>query len=112
MTTRGWQPGCRRVPPSRWRNPMTLLAIDPDTTLLDLLAFALRRQGREVLTTTDGAVGLRLWQTKAPALVLVSADAATVTGWDVCARIRDAGATPVLLLAEHPTETEVIRGLE
>jgi DNA-binding response OmpR family regulator len=91
---------------------MPILIVEDDADLLDILCFALRREGHEVIAARDGAVGLQLWKAKDPELVLLDVDLPKVNGWEVCKQIRSESNTPVLMLTASRADTDVVKGLE
>jgi DNA-binding response OmpR family regulator len=91
---------------------MEILVIEDDADLLEILAFALRREGYDVVAARDGAAGLQQWRDKDPALVLLDIDLPKVDGWDVCKQIRSERTTPIVMLTAAGAEADRIRGLE
>src|SRR5262245_22445645 len=91
---------------------MSILIVEDDADLLDLLCFAMRREGHDVIAAHDGAVGLRLWEEKDPQLVLLDVDLPKLSGWQVCKQIRSTSSTPVIMLTATSSEADVIKGLE
>jgi DNA-binding response OmpR family regulator len=91
---------------------MAVLIVEDDPDLLDVLCFALRREGHDVIAARDGAVGLQLWKSKDPQLVLLDIDLPRVSGWDVCKQIRSESDVPVLMLTAARSEADIVRGLE
>ena len=91
---------------------MSILVVEDDADLLDVLCFTLRRKGYDVLAAHDGAVGLHLWQTKTPQLVLLDADLPKINGWELCKRIRSESNTPVIMLTGASSEADTVRGLD
>ena len=89
---------------------MSILIVEDDPDLLDLLCFALRREGHEVVAAHDGAAGLQLWKTKDPRLVLLDVDLPKVSGWDVCKQIRSESDTPVIMLTAAGAEGDIVKG--
>jgi DNA-binding response OmpR family regulator len=92
------------------RSAMSILIVEDDPDLLDILAFTLRREGHEVLLAHDGAAGLNLWQTKRPDLVLLDVDLPKMSGWDVCKEIRKDSDTPVIMLTAADKNADIITG--
>ena len=91
---------------------MAILIIEDDDDLLDVLSYALRRRGYDVLAAHDGPSGLRLWESKDPELVLLDAGLPQVSGWEICRRIRAEASTPIIMLSGATTEVDVVRGLD
>ena len=91
---------------------MKVLLVDDDAELVDLLAYALRREGYTVLTALDGEQALQRWEAERPDLVLLDGILPKVDGFEVCRRIRHASATPVIMLTARDAEADVLRGLQ
>lgn len=90
---------------------MSILVVEKDPVLLDLLIFMLRRAGYEALIARDGAAGLRLWQEKQPELVLLETALPNLSGWEVCEAIRKLDQTPLIFLSHATSDVEIVRGL-
>jgi DNA-binding response OmpR family regulator len=91
---------------------MSILIVEDDADLLDILCFAVRRAGHDVIAAHDGAIGFELWKSKDPELVLLDADLPKMNGWDVCKAIRNESATPIIMLTASGDESDIVRGLE
>src|SRR5262245_55169679 len=91
---------------------MSILIVEDDADMLDILCFAVRREGYDVLAVHDGATALALWQQKDPQLVLLDAALPKLSGWEVCQQIRRESATPVIMVTAAASDAEVVRGLE
>jgi DNA-binding response OmpR family regulator len=91
---------------------MSILIVEDDPDLLDILCFALRREGHDVIAAHDGAAGLQLWKAKDPRLVLLDVDLPKMSGWEVCKKIRSESNTPVIMLTGASTDADVVKGLE
>ncbi len=91
---------------------MKILLADDDADLLEVTAYALRREGFAVIAANDGAQALRRWQQDRPDIVVLDVNMPQPDGFAVCRQIRDAGATPVLLLTALNREEEIVRGFE
>jgi DNA-binding response OmpR family regulator len=90
---------------------MSLLVVEPDSDLLDLTLFMLRRAGYEGIAAHDGASALRLWKAKRPQLIIVEADLPMLSGFDVCEAVRKVDETPVIFLSEGGSDADVVRAL-
>src|SRR5256885_8927700 len=89
-----------------------VLVVNKDSGLVDLLKYALRRDGYSVVTALNGEQGLQSWQTEQPDLVLLDRQVSQVDGVEVCRRIRSQTRTPIILLSERPTESQILDGFE
>jgi DNA-binding response OmpR family regulator len=92
---------------------MKILLVEDDVNLLDVTAYALRREGFSVIAATDGAQALRRWEADRPNLVVLDVGLPRMNGLDVCRRIRQSGPyanTPVILLTGRTSEEDVLTG--
>jgi len=58
-------------PPERRRGPETVLVVDDDPAVVDVLADTLRLDGFRVLTAADGEAALRIARIERPAIILL-----------------------------------------
>jgi DNA-binding response OmpR family regulator len=92
---------------------MSILVVEDERDLSDLLSYILRRSGHEVLAAYDGDSALRLWREHQPALVLLDVGIPARNGWEVCRAIRsESNSTPIMILSGADTEEDIIHGLE
>ena len=91
---------------------MKVLIADDDVDLVDLMSYALRREGYTVLAAVDGQQALARWQSERPDIVLLDGSMPKVDGFEVCRQIRHEGKTPVIMLTARSEEDDVIRGLQ
>ena len=92
-------------------NP-TVLIIEDEPTLADVLADNLRAEGYEVLHAPDGQSGKRLWQDQAPNLIVLDVMLPHINGFDLCQQMRTEGdTTPVFFLSAKGQASERVMGL-
>jgi len=89
---------------------MKVLLAEDDSDLLDLLTYALRREGYTVLSAMDGSQALKRWEAEPPDIVLLDANLPKTDGYEVCRRIRHDGKVPVIMLTARDEEEDVLRG--
>ncbi len=88
----------------------TILLIDDDASLTDLLAEYLREQGHAVHVAGDGQKGLRIFFEQKPDLVILDVTMPKMDGWETLKRIREMSRAPVILLTARDEEPNVLRG--
>jgi two-component system KDP operon response regulator KdpE len=88
----------------------TVLLIDDDTTLLELLSSHLRSASYQVLAARDGASGLRLAMESTPDLVVLDVMMPGMDGWEVCEHLREKSRLPIILLTAKGEEYDKLRG--
>ena len=91
---------------------MKVLVVDDDADLLDLMTYALRREGYSVLTAIDGQQALQRWEDDRPDIVLLDGNLPKLDGFEVCRRIRHGAKTPIIMLTARDEEADVLRGLQ
>ena len=89
-----------------------VLLADDDADLLDLLTYALRREGYSVLGAADGRQALERWEADAPDLVVLDGAMPHVDGFEVCRRIRHESKVPIMMLTGRNMESDIVRGLD
>jgi DNA-binding response OmpR family regulator len=89
---------------------MRVLLVDDDIDLLDVTAYALRREGFTLVTATTGELALDRWQATRPDVVVLDVTLPRRSGLDVCRVIREAGTTAVILLTALADEDDIARG--
>jgi len=91
----------------------TVLIVEDERPIVEILKFNLKREGYEVLEALDGATGLELGKTKDPDLILLDVMLPEMNGFDVCAALRDYGsAVPIIMLTAREEESDKVFGLE
>jgi DNA-binding response OmpR family regulator len=91
----------------------TIVVVEDDPNISDLVDMYLRREGFRVLQATDGEKGLEMVTRERPRLVILDVGLpGTIDGLDVCRRLRTEGAVPVLMLTARDGEVDRVLGLE
>jgi DNA-binding response OmpR family regulator len=88
----------------------SILLIDDDSTLLELLAGHLRTAGYSPLVAADGRSGLRLAVEASPDLVVLDVMMPGVDGWEVCQKLRQVSAVPIIMLTAKGEEIDKLHG--
>jgi DNA-binding response OmpR family regulator len=99
------------VTPSRSSRGATVLVIDDDLVVCELVESALGGWGHTVLAAADAAAGLRLLFAERPDLVILDVNLPDLDGWGMLERIRELGDVPVLMLTSHDQEVDKVRAL-
>ena len=90
-----------------------ILIVEDERAIVEILKFNLAREGYETLEALDGEAGLQLGLTGDPDLILLDVMLPKMNGFDICARLRDAGSTvPIIMLTAREEETDKVFGLE
>jgi DNA-binding response OmpR family regulator len=91
---------------------MKVLVVDDDVDLLDLMTYALRREGYNVLAAVDGQQALQRWESENPDIVLLDGNLPKIDGFEVCRRIRHESKTPIIMLTARDDAVDKVVGLE
>jgi DNA-binding response OmpR family regulator len=90
-----------------------ILVIEDDSELLEGLKDNLEVEGYDVITATDGELGLMQIARNQPDAVILDLMLPKLTGFEVCRALRDRGLeTPILILTARSQEGDKILGLE
>jgi DNA-binding response OmpR family regulator len=90
----------------------TVLLVEDERKLRDLVRSYLERAGLTVLSTDSGAEAITLATRAAPDIVVLDLGLPDVPGESVARELRAAGHVPVLMLTARSEEQDRIRGLE
>jgi len=89
-----------------------VLIAEDDVDLLDIMTYALRREGYEVIGAADGLQALDRLQAETPDIVLLDVRLPRLGGFEVCRRIRHATDVPVIFVTGRSEEHDILRGLQ
>ncbi len=90
----------------------TILIVDDEAGVRDLLGDALRIAGYETLVASDGDEALTLWRTNDVELCIVDVNMPTMNGFEFVEAVRrDNDALPILLLSARDAAVDVAHGL-
>jgi two-component system response regulator BaeR len=89
--------------------PLALIVEDEPRTA-SWLRLYLEHAGCDVRVARDGAESLALSRDIAPDVVLLDLMLPGVNGWDVCAALRSASRTPIIVITARASEEDRLRG--
>ena len=89
----------------------TILVVEDEAKIADVLKSYLEREGFGVATAKDGDEALSLFASLSPALVLLDLMLPRRSGEEVCREIRARGNTPVIMLTAKTEEHSILGGL-
>ena len=89
-----------------------ILVIEDDPTVAEVVARYLAREGYEVDVVSDGAEGLKRALVDLPDLVVLDLMLPSLSGLEVCRRLRQAAPVPVIMLTARSGEVDRVTGLE
>ena len=79
--------------------PKTVLTIDDDTAITELLAMLLRTHGYEVKTANNGEEGVEAIKKLNPHVVILDLMMPGMDGWQVCKNVRAFSDVPIVILS-------------
>lgn len=94
-------------------NKKTILIVEDEKNIVDILRFNLQRSGYETIEAYDGEDGLSKARSANPNLILLDVMLPKINGFEVCKSLRDEGNNiPVIILTAREEEADKVRGLE
>jgi DNA-binding response OmpR family regulator len=90
----------------------TILLVEDERKLRDLVRSYLERAGFAVLSTGSGAEALTLAESASPDLLILDLGLPDIRGETVAREIRAAGPMPILMLTAKSGEEDRVKGLE
>ena len=90
--------------------PKSILIIDDDPTLLELLPAHLETAGYRPLAASDGPSGLQMAINEKPDLLILDVMMPGMDGWKVCEQLREKSDIPIIMLTAKGEETDKLRG--
>ena len=91
---------------------MTVLIIEDDPNIADLLHLYLEKEGYATTIAPDGGKGLEKFRELRPDLVLLDIMLPVMDGWEVLKSIRQESKTPVILLTAKGETADKVSGLK
>jgi DNA-binding response OmpR family regulator len=92
--------------------PPRILVVDDDTTVSEVVARYLERDGYAVETVADGRDALERALAAPPDLVVLDLMLPGIDGLEVCRRLRALAPVPIVILTARSQETDRIVGLD
>ena len=91
----------------------TVLIVEDEKSIVDIVKFNLEKEGYAALTAYDGEAGLESARKGNPDLILLDVMLPKMNGFDVCRILRDEGNNvPVIILTAREGESDKVLGLE
>lgn len=89
----------------------TILVVDDEVKITEILKAYLEREGFGVLVAHDGKSALESVRMKTPDLVILDLMLPDIPGEEVCKMIRNESGIPIIMLTAKVEETDMIEGL-
>lgn len=91
----------------------TVLIVEDEKSIVDILRFNLEKEGYRCCAAYDGEAGLNAALTENPDIILLDVMLPKMIGFDVCRALRDKGNNvPVIILTAREEEEDKVLGLE
>ncbi|MEO8361885.1 MAG: response regulator transcription factor [Vicinamibacteria bacterium] len=91
---------------------MKVVVIEDDAVVSETLTLYLEQAGYEVATAANGIAGLAKARALDTALVILDLMIPGLSGQDICRRLREQSAVPILMLTARASEDDRVGGLE
>ncbi len=93
-------------------NKKTILVVDDEESIMELLVYNLQKEGYNTLQAYDGAQAVDIALKEKPDLILLDVMLPKMDGISVCKRIRYSLNVPILMISAKDTELDKVVGLE
>ena len=90
----------------------TILIIEDEQKINDILAFSLGKDGYKTLSAFDGVKGLEMALKENPDLILLDVMLPGMDGFEVCRKVREKSQVPIIMLTAREDEVNKVLGLE
>jgi DNA-binding response OmpR family regulator len=90
----------------------TILVVDDEPTIVEVVELYLQREGYRVITAADGPGALALAAERKPDLVVLDLMLPGLNGFEITQRLRANGHIPIIMLTARGEEADRIVGLE
>ena len=90
----------------------SILVVDDDPHIRDVVRFAFEKSGMNISIATDGKEALRQFDRNVHDLIVLDVGMPEMDGLEVCRQIRKTAETPILFLSARDEEIDRILGLE
>ena len=90
-----------------------LLVIEDNKRVLEILAFALGREGYQIIRADSGSYGLHLAKEYLPDLIIIDLERKEPGNFEICRELREAGIhKPILLFLSSEKEADMLSALD
>ena len=90
---------------------ISVLIVEDDRNIAELLQMYLEKEGYAVTIALDGGQGLSKFRSIKPDLVLLDVMMPVMDGWAVCKAIRTEDKTPIIMLTAKGETSDKVQGL-
>jgi DNA-binding response OmpR family regulator len=97
--------------PIHMNNKASVLVVEDEPEILELISTLLRLDGLDVMCASSGEEGLRAFFQRRPDAAILDIGLPGMSGIDLCVRIREVSEVPVIFLSALGEEQGRVRGL-
>lgn len=91
----------------------TVLIVDDERAIVDILRFNLKKEGYSALCAYDGTAGLKAARDSSPDLILLDVMLPGMDGFEVCRTLREEGNNvPIIMITAREEEIDKVLGLD
>lgn len=90
---------------------MHVLIVDDERSILDIIEAYLKTKDHRVSRAETGQAALEIAENKEIDFIILDIMLPDLSGWEVCQRVRETSAVPIILLTAKSTEQDVLKGL-
>ena len=90
----------------------TILVVDDDPHIRQVLVFAFGKAGMNTIEATNGEEAFAMVQDQTPDLIVLDINMPRMDGLEVCRRLRAQGDVPILFLSSRDDEIDRVLGIE
>ncbi len=91
---------------------LSILLVDDDPQLIRLVRTNLEPEGYRVLVAMDARSALELVDREMPDMIVLDIMLPEIDGYELCQRIREFSATPIIMLTAKVEDTDKVTGLK
>ncbi len=94
------------------QNSQTILIVDDEVNICELIRLYVEKEGYKAIIANDGKTAMDKFKSQAPDLVLLDIMLPIKDGWQVCREIRAINNTPIIMLTAKGETFDKVLGLE
>ena len=93
-------------------HPTRILVVDDEPQIVRALRTGLKARGYDVLSASDGEGALQLVASESPDLIILDLSMSPMDGLEVCRRVRERSAVPIIVLSVRESEQDKVTALD
>lgn len=91
---------------------MKILVVDDEAPIVQAITYNLRKEGYEPLAASNAEECMSLFKTQNPQLIILDVMLPSMSGFEICRRLRADSDVPIIMLTARSDETDRVVGLE